>query len=516
VSYKKGRRRSTKEARVAALRQLPDSTWGRLARHRQHLLQLETGIQGKVVFPFDPDYEADRQESNPAFQAYPQVIVYCEVVSDVSQCLYAASATGWPVACRSGGHSTAGYSVNDGFVIDTSCLNGVSVDMSTMTAVVGAGTNFARLNAVLDAYQVHVPTGECGDVCVAGFMQGGGYGYTSRAYGMNLDSVLAMTVMLADGSIITASPVVNNDLYWAMRGGTGGNFGVLLDITYRVYDLWQVWGWTLQWPIDVGPQVMAAFQQRFMKTGDPRLGYMGNIGVDPQNDQVVVVQGIFAGDRIEGLSVLQPLMKINGAELLVDYTASYADVDNYLANNPYPIPNVPDSGTKEIKQAGYIDRMLTLEEWTSVISYYRDGPPAAYDTAIFEPYGGAINSVSPNATAFIHRACDMNFFVDAFWVEDADEAAAVKWLDGYMAVMAPLTNGHCYQNYPRRGLSDYQWMFWGPALGTLVRIREKYDPAHFFQYPQCVQPYGGPPSPRADQSFSGPAVPAEIVYQRRH
>ena len=510
MSYKRSRHRLAKEARAAALASMSDAEWGALAPHRDVLTRLPIDIQGTVVYPWDPDYDKDRQESNPAYQWEPLVIVYCEVPGDVRECLAASRQANIPVAVRSGGHSTAGYSVNDGLVVDTSRLNRVTVDLPTMTARVGAGTNFGVLNAVLDEHRVHVPSGACEDVCVAGFMQGGGYGYTSRMYGMNCDSVVGLTVMLATGDIVVANATQNSDLLWAMCGGTGGNFGVLLDVTYRVYNLWQVWGWTIQWPIAVGAEVMAAFQQGFAKTGDPRVGYMGNIGYDPGGDQVVVVQGMFAGDRDDGLAALEPLIASNGAELLVDHVASYREMDAYLDTHPYVIPNVPESGTKEIKQAGYINRPLSLAEWSTAIDYYRNGPPQTFDTAIFEGYGGAINRLGTYANAFIHRDCDLNFFVDAFWVQDADEAPAVAWLDGYMQVMAPLTNGQCYQNYPRRGLPDYQWMFWGNALAWLLAVREKYDPGHFFQYPQCVQPYDGdvPPPPGGP----GPDIAAPIVY----
>ncbi len=240
----------------------------------------------------------------------------------------------------------------------------------------------------------------------------------------------------------------------------------------------------------MAPQVMVALQAGYMKTGDSRLGYTGNIGYNPTNQQIMLLQGMFTGDPIDGKKLLAPLKGIGNFPYLVDKTGSYAAMDLWLEDHPYAIPNVPDVGTKEIKQAGYIDRTLTLAEWTSVISYYQNGgngPPKSYNTAIFEPYGGAINSVPVDATAFIHRNCDLNFFVDAFWVDDADEAAAVAWLDGYMNVMAPLTNGHCYQNYPRRGLPNYQWMYWGNALQSLLRCPRKVRPLPLLPVP-AVRP----------------------------
>jgi len=92
---------------------------------------------------------------------------------------------------------------------------------------------------------VHTPGGGCPDVCVGGYMQGGGYGFTSREFGMNCDNVVEFHMMLADGSIVVANPNQNRNLFWAVRGGTGNNFGVLLSVTYKLYSLYNVWGWGL-------------------------------------------------------------------------------------------------------------------------------------------------------------------------------------------------------------------------------------------------------------------------------
>ena len=151
---------------------------------------------GASVMPGEPDYDASRQEANPAFQAFPQIIVYCEVPSDVSSCIALAINNALWIAIRSGGHSLAGFSVNSGIVIDVSLLDCISIDTLANTLKVGPGVDFDRLNAALDPTGLHVPSGACGNVCVGGFMQGGGYGYTSRNYGMNCDCVMKVLVML--------------------------------------------------------------------------------------------------------------------------------------------------------------------------------------------------------------------------------------------------------------------------------------------------------------------------------
>ena len=235
MAHRKSSARLAKDARVAHFLSLaakqpalnaaqasaPVLTWEAVAA-------LEARIVGRIVLPSSPDYNAARQESNPAFQSYPEIIVFCACENDVLECLAVARTYGVWVAVRCGGHSTADYSVNSGMVVDRSDLQGVVLDPARERVHVLPGTDFDHFNGAMNHTGWHVPTGACGSVCVGGFVQGGGYGYTSRAFGIQSDLVDSFRVALANGTIVTASAQEHPDLYWALRGGTGGNFGVVL------------------------------------------------------------------------------------------------------------------------------------------------------------------------------------------------------------------------------------------------------------------------------------------------
>ena len=94
-------------------------------------------------------------------------------------------------------------------------------------------------------------------------------GYTSRAFGIQSDLVDSFRVALANGTIVTASAQEHPDLYWALRGGTGGNFGVVLQVTYRIQRLDQVWAWAISWDAVHAAQVLTLMQAGYMKTGAP-------------------------------------------------------------------------------------------------------------------------------------------------------------------------------------------------------------------------------------------------------
>ena len=220
-----------------------------------------------------------------------------------------------PVTCRSGGHNTAGYSVlTGGIVIDMSLFHSIRIDPVSRTATVGPAVPFQKLNKALDEYGLHVPGGECEDVNIAGYMQGGGYGFTSRQFGMNCDNVLQFTMMTYDSTgphVVVASPVRNPGLFWAVRGGTGNNFGVLLEVTYQLYPLGQLWGFGIKW-VDLAdaPAALLAMQDGYMKYGaSPALGHLPVIMVQKGDTEASLgTYGLFNGTREEGMAAIQPLL----------------------------------------------------------------------------------------------------------------------------------------------------------------------------------------------------------------
>ena len=88
--------------------------------------------------------------------------------------------------------------------------------------------------------------------------------------------------------------------------------------------------------------------------------------------------------------------------------------------------------------------------------------------------------------AFVHRNVDMDFFVDSFWVDDADKASAVAWLDGFMQLMAPYFNGEVYQNYPRRNTPGYRQAYWGDAFAALLACKLRYNRSTLLDFEQSI------------------------------
>lgn len=456
---------------------------------QQDLARFELKITGKVVYPWSEGYEQDRQEFNPAFQGYPQMIVFCANYSDVKECLqYAKQFELWTVV-RSGRHSLAGYSVCDGLVIDTSEFNDISIDAVSKTAIVGACVDFEKLNARLHDYHLNLPGGGCPTVCVAGYMQGGGFGFTSRAFGMNSDCVLEVKVMLADGNIVIANENTNFDLFWAIRGGTGGNFGVLLEVTYQLFDISDVVGVKIGFSFEEDCSNAAAaldyIQKNYQKDGVTKLlGTQTVITTDDTLGKSVLFCGLFIGIEKDLNPLIQPLLDMVGAVQLYKEAGAYKDINEAVLDGT---PNLPE-GVMALSQSGYIESPMVIEDWSTVLDFFKTCPNQ-YTMIDMEGYGGAINTYPVEGSAFIHRNNYCDFFCDVYFTEESERDDNKKWLAELMEFMKPYFNGHSYQNYPNREMEDYRWSYWGEYYNSLLFVKQKFDPNNFFTYEQSIKPY---------------------------
>lgn len=465
--------------------------------------ELQSSIQGAVLLPGDPGYASASELANPRFQFHPQVVVMCKSIADVSVCLDVINRFGVSFAVRSGGHSTAGYSGSNVMILDVSGLDSVSVDPVNRLATVGPGCNWGTFNATVEKFGLHLPGGACPDVCQGGYMQGGGYGFTARIFGMNCDQPLSLLVMLADGSIVQASATVNSDLFWAMRGGTGNNFGVLLQTVYplRTGDRFQ--GFSLCWDLSTpagreqAAQTLSWMQDNFVRSAPQELGFQMVWVFDGATSGPLApsfrMMGMYDGAQSDLEALLAPLLAQPGTQLQY-YTGPmvYSELNAYLMTQPYDVPEFPPdidpNPPAENKRSRYISQTLTPAQWQSLMDYFVTSPNP-YTIVAFEAYRGAIGSMTPGINAFVHRDVDFDCFMDVFWLKPEDEPVMQGFLDGWSELIAPHWSGQVYQNYPSEGDTDFGTEYWGALLYPALRyIKAKYDPANVFRFPQSIPP----------------------------
>src|SRR5437870_5481790 len=223
--------------------------------------QLARTLQGNVVVPGDAAYAQARVLFDTRFDGiHPHAVVFCESLTDVERTVRWARRHQLRIAPRSGGHSYGGYSLSPGVVVDVSRLSRVAL-APNRRAVVGAGARLIEVYAGLWEHGLTVPAGTCPTVGIAGLTLGGGIGFGARKFGLTCDNLVEATVVTASGRALVCNAHEHADLYWALRGGGGGNFGIVTRLVFRTHPVANVATCTLEWPWADARRVVQAWQK---------------------------------------------------------------------------------------------------------------------------------------------------------------------------------------------------------------------------------------------------------------
>jgi FAD/FMN-containing dehydrogenase len=437
--------------------------------------QAPPDLTGRVIRPGDPDYDAARLGFNARFSHFPVAIVVCNDTVDVQNAVRWARREGVPLRARSGGHSYEGYStLDDGLVIDVGGLNEIAVDTARGEAAIGAGVRLGELYRRLGEHGVTIPAGTCPGVGIAGLTLGGGIGFLSRRYGLTCDNLLAVELVDANGDLLRAREDEHADLFWALRGGGGGNFGIATRFTFRVHPTADAAVFGVTWPWEDVPEVLDAWQCWAPFTDDRLTA--GFVVPDPSAG-VVICSGQFTGPAGEALSLLQPLLQAGSPSPPNVRALPFLDAVAEFGGAPIAHSTFKNTGA-------FVSALLPPEAIASFVERMRAAPTDANLVGFF-PTGGAVAAADPAATAFVHRDALFDMQYQAYWHDPADAAADLAWIGDLRTAMAPHTSGG-YVNYIDSDQPDWQAAYYGPNLPRLMQIKAKYDPDDVFNGPQSI------------------------------
>src|SRR5579863_6082133 len=274
---------------------------------------LARDLSGPLVRPGESGYTTARELFDPRFDSlHPAGIAYCRNPHDVATILAFVRKFGIPVAARCGGHSYAGWSSTSGLIIDVTRMAGVNV--SSSSATVGAGTRLIDFYNGLAAHGRAVPGGSCPTVGISGLTLGGGIGVVGRAYGLTCDNVTSMQVVTADGQTRTASAHTNSDLFWACRGGGGGNFGVVTSFTFTTHPAGAICLFFLSWPWSQAARVIAGWQSWAPHAPDQLWSNLHLAAAPGGGTPTVEVGGTYLGSAGGAYAELEKLYAAVGAD----------------------------------------------------------------------------------------------------------------------------------------------------------------------------------------------------------
>jgi FAD/FMN-containing dehydrogenase len=434
-------------------------------------------LTGRVIWPQDPAYEEARQSFNARFSRFPSAIVVCDNMSDVGNAVRWARQEEMPLRARSGGHSYEAFSVVDeGLVIDVGGLTNVDVDVSRGEAVIGAGVRLLDCYRRLWEHGVTIPAGTCPGVGIAGLTLGGGIGFLSRQYGLTCDNLVAVELVDADGRVLRASEEEHPDLFWALRGGGGGNFGIATAFTFRVHPIGDVVTCTVSWPWDDVAEVLDTWQ-RWAPFADERLCVA--LAVSRPSAGAISATGLFTGAETELPALLEPLLQAGTPGTPLIQSLPYLTAVEQLAG-----PAIPNGNLRFKNSSAMADEPLPAAAITTLVDRL-GAAPFDSDLVGFFPLGGTIAAIDPAATAFPHRGAHFDMQYQAYWWDDSAAEASLAWVRDLRAAMAPYTAG-AYVNYIDADLSDWESAYYGTNLSRLKQVKGDYDPGDVFNSPQTV------------------------------
>ncbi len=447
---------------------------------------LRQQLRGTLLQPADAGYDAARTLFNAMIDKRPRLIAQCANVADVMTCVRFARQHGLLLAVRGGGHNGGGLgSCDDGLVIDLGRLRGIRVDPAAHTVRAEGGCTWGDVDHATHAFGLATPSGVISTTGVGGLTLGGGIGYLSRRFGLTIDNLLSVDMVLADGRFVTASASVNEDLFWAVRGG-GGNFGVVTSFEFRLHALSSVVAGPTLWPLERAAEVMRWYRD-FLPKAPPELnGFFAFITVPPAPpfppalhlQKMCGIVWCYAGDAVRAEAALAPVRAMKPA------------LDG-LASMPYPMlqgafDGLYTPGLQWYWRADFVNELS--DEAIALHVEHGSRTPTLHSSMHLYPIDAAVHRVGRRETAFAWR--------DARWAavfigvspDPAQRDQIATWCKDYWSALHPHSAGGAYVNFMMDEGQERVQASYRDNHARLASIKAKFDPGNLFRVNQNIRP----------------------------
>jgi FAD/FMN-containing dehydrogenase len=437
-----------------------------------------TNLRGELIRSEDDGYDAARSVFNGMVNKRPALIVRCAGTSDVIQGVNFARTHNLLLSVKGGGHSVAGKAVCDGGVmLDLSAMKGIKVDPVRRTAEAQPGLTLGEFDHETQAFGLATTLGIVSVTGVAGLTLGGGIGWLNGKHGLACDNLLSADVVTADGQLLTANTEENEDLFWAIRGGSG-NFGIVTSFKYQLHPVGTVLGGGLLYPEAKAHEALR-FYHEFASTCPDELSTLGSLGRAPDGSLVVGIALCYCGPLETAEEVLRPLRSFGPQ----------------LEDNVQPMPyrtlqgafdaGFP-SGQQHYWKASYLKHLS--DEAIEVMIRFTSEMPSPTSGVALQQMHGAASRVDPAATAFSYRDQYYDFLILSQWSDPADSARNIQWTREFFEAMQPFFERGVYVNDLGEEGEDRVKEAYGSNYGRLVALKNEYDPTNLFRLNQNIRP----------------------------
>ena len=448
---------------------------------------LKAKLKGRIILPQDPDYDETRQIYNAMIDKHPGIIIKCKDVDDVIQAVNFAREKELEVSIRSGGHNGAGLALcEDGLVIDLSEMKDIQIDPDQRTAVVQTGCTLADVDKATHEHGLALPSGIIGTTGIGGITLGGGMGYLSRKGGLTIDNLLEANIVLATGELVTADESSHADLFWALRGG-GGNFGVVVSLTFKLLPIKNVYAGPMFWPVEQAEEAMKFYDEITKNASNDLYGFFAFLIVPPGDpfpehlhmQRVCGVVWCYTGPLDKAEEVFKPIREF-GPPILDFVGEMPMPALNSLFDALYP------PGLQWYWKSHYLNELT--DECIQENIKHGSNTPSVHSTMHLYPIDGLVHEVSPEDTAWVNRGARWSQVIVGVDPDPANTDKITAWCRDYYEGMIPFASGGAYVNFMMEEGQDRIKASYGSNYGRLVEIKTKYDPNNFFHVNQNISP----------------------------
>ena len=366
----------------------------------------------------------------------------------------------------------------------------VTVDPTSLTATAQGGCLWEDVDRKAAEYGLATVGGTVNHTGIGGLTLGGGYGWLSGEHGLTIDNLVAVQIVLADGSIITANETKNSDLFWAVRGA-GHSFGIVTEFTYRVHPQREmVFGGRLALIPPKLPQLVDYINEEYEKTsGRTGITFGFAVAPPPISQPCIVVVLFHNGSEDEARKLFRPLMDLDP---LVDMTG----MKPYASINSMINAVSRHGGRKAMKGADFATPLrpaFVQQLFGEFASFVTQHPDMAGSVILFECHHTAkICEVPHSATAFANRGQQRSTVLLTKWSDPANDQLGREQIRKYAAlfdtemqkrkdegvIRLQMENVGAYSNYQNMGAKALQ--IYGPNTARLMALKAQYDPTNLF------------------------------------
>lgn len=455
------------------------------------LEDLRADFKGTLLKPDDAVHVNGVRLFNRRFQGRPALIAQPSDSEDVAAAVRFARDNGLAPGILGGGHNPAGSAIADGgLVIDMTRLGAVSVDVTRHMVTVGGGARWKQVDEATMVHGLATPGGDCCVVGVAGYVLGGGHGMLSRAHGLGCDNLVAATLVDAAGDVVRVSETEEPELFWALRGGGNGNFGVVTEMDLRLRPLSDdLYGGALVWPWAYAGVVVRCFRDLFAGRPTDDLTLAMNLArfPFPDGEPTVTVYGAHLGGAQAAERDMAAFRRIGPPMIDIFGPTGYLQMQTLSEDDI----TGPGQGLRGLWKGGFVEDDLDDGAIESIIAAFAAAPSPASRIHFDLAGGGAIARVDRSATAFWHRRANFNVEVLALWRDAADDMANMDWARWAKADLAGPLGGGVYVGYGDPELQDWAAAYYGGNCERLVAAKRRYDPDNLFRFPQGLSEVQG-------------------------